>query len=147
MIAPKWLNTLSQPLAVRNVIEYLTGVLMRTETFDNSYDIGGPEILTYKQMLLQFAEARGLKRYIFSVPIMTPKLSSYWLYFVTSTSYKLAMNLVDSMKIEVVCNPNNLNEILDIKPITYKQAVHNAFDKISQQDVHSKWTDALASEA
>jgi uncharacterized protein YbjT (DUF2867 family) len=147
MIAPKWLNTRSQPLAVRNVIEYLTGVLMRQETFNNSYDIGGPEILTYKQMLLQFAEVRGLKRYILSVPVMTPKLSSYWLYFVTSTSYKLAVNLVNSMKIEVVCKKNNLNEILGIAPITYKQSVQNAFDKISQQNVLSKWTDAMASDA
>jgi uncharacterized protein YbjT (DUF2867 family) len=147
MIAPKWLNTRSQPLAVRNVIEYLTGVLMRQETFNSSYDIGGPEILTYKQMLLQFAEVRGLKRYILSVPVMTPKLSSYWLYFVTSTSYKLAVNLVNSMKIEVICNPNNLNGILGINPITYKQAVQNAFNKISQQNVPSKWTDAMASDA
>ena len=147
MIAPKWLDTRAQPLAVRNAIEYLTGVLMRPETFNKSYDIGGPEILTYKEMLFQFAEVRGLKRYILSVPVMTPKLSSYWLYFVTSTSYKLAVNLVNSMKIEVVCNENNLNEITGIKPITYKQAVQNAFDKISQQDVLSKWTDAMANDA
>src|SRR4051812_6920291 len=88
MIAPRWLNTACQPIAVRNVIEFLSGVLLRTETFNKSYDIGGPAILTYKKMLLQFAEVRGLKRKIFVVPVMTPKLSSYWLYFVTSTSYK-----------------------------------------------------------
>ena len=77
---------------------------------------------------------------------MTPKLSSYWLYFVTSTSYKLAVNLVNSMKIEIVCHENNLNELLGIELLTYKQAVKNAFDRISQQEVISKWTDALAND-
>ena len=90
MIAPKWLNTASQPIAIRNVIEYLFGVLLKHETYNKSFDIGGTEILTYKQMLLRFAKVRKLKRKIFVVPVMTPKLSSYWLYFVTSTSYTLA---------------------------------------------------------
>jgi uncharacterized protein YbjT (DUF2867 family) len=147
MIAPKWLNSHSQPLAVRNVIEYLTGVILREETYNKSYDIGGPDILTYKQMLLQFAEVRGLKRHILSVPVMTPKLSSYWLYFVTSTTYKLAVNLVNSMKIEIICRDNNLNEMLGIKLLTYKEAVQKAFDKIAQQEVISSWTDALANNA
>ncbi|HSO87839.1 MAG TPA: SDR family oxidoreductase [Draconibacterium sp.] len=147
MIAPKWLNSRSQPLAVRNVIEYLTRVILREETYNKSYDIGGPEVLTYKQMLLQFAEVRGLKRTIISVPVMTPKLSSYWLYFVTSTSYKLAVNLVNSMKVEIICRNNNLNEILGIELLTYKQAVQSAFDKIAQQEVLSSWTDALANDA
>jgi len=144
MIAPKWLNSHLQPLAVRNVIEFLTGVILREETYKKSYDIGGPDILTYKQMLLQFAEVRGLKRSIIGVPVMTPKLSSYWLYFVTSTSYKLAVNLVNSMKIEIICRENNLSEVLGIKLLTYKEAVQKAFDKIAQQEVISSWTDAVA---
>ncbi|MFN4769369.1 MAG: NAD(P)H-binding protein, partial [Candidatus Kapaibacterium sp.] len=103
MITPYWLQTKSQPIAIRNVIQFLTGVIGRQETFNNSYDIGGPDILTYKQMLLRFAHVRGLKRRIFIVPVMTPRLSSYWLYFVTSTSYSLAKNLVNSMKVEIIC--------------------------------------------
>ena len=102
MITPKWLNTKHQPIAIRNILQYLSGVLLKPETFNKSYDVGGPDILSYKEMLLQFAEVRGLKRFIFTVPVMTPRLSSYWLYFVTSTSYMLAINLVNSMKIEVV---------------------------------------------
>jgi uncharacterized protein YbjT (DUF2867 family) len=147
MIAPKWLNSRSQPLAVRNVIQFLTRVILRSETYNKSFDIGGPDILTYKQMLLQFAEVRGLKRIIISVPVMTPKLSSYWLYFVTSTSYKLAVNLVNSMKIEIICHENKLHEILGIELLSYKQAVQNAFDRIAQQEVISSWTDALANDA
>lgn len=142
MVTPKWLNTRTQPIAIRNVIAYLTGVLNKSFTYNQSYDIGGPEVLTYKQMLLQFAEARKLKRYIFTVPLMTPKLSSYWLYFVTSTSYKLAVNLVDSMKVEVIGKPNKLAGQLKIPMLPYGEAVKMAFDKIEQQEVLSSWTDA-----
>jgi uncharacterized protein YbjT (DUF2867 family) len=91
MIAPKWLNTKSQPISIGNVIEFLTGVLLYEQTYRQSFDIGGTEILTYKEMLLQFAEVRKLKRLVMTVPVMTPRLSSYWLYFVTSTSYNLAL--------------------------------------------------------
>jgi hypothetical protein len=96
-------------------------------------------------MLLQFAQVRGLKRRIFVVPVMTPKLSSYWLYFVTSTSYTLASHLVESMKVEVVCTPNDLAERLQIKLINYKEAIEMAFDKIEQNEVVSSWKDAMTS--
>ena len=145
MIAPRWLNTSCQPIAIRNVIAFLSGVLGNEETFYNSYDIGGPDILTYRQMLMQFAEARKLKRKIIVVPVMTPRLSSYWLYFVTSTSYTLARNLVESMKVEVICKPNNLANTLGIDLINYKTAIAMAFDKIRQNEVVSSWKDALTS--
>ncbi len=145
MITPKWLNTKHQPIAIRDVLRYLTGVLLKPETFNKSYDIGGPDVLSYKKMLLQFAEVRGLKRYIFTVPVMTPRLSSYWLYFVTSTSYMLAINLVNSMKIEVVAKNNELQKMLDVVPITYKEAVQTAFRNIEQNNVISSWKDALVS--
>ena len=145
MITPKWLNTKSQPIAIRNVLEFLKGVMLNEYTYNKSFDIGGPEIFTYKEMLLTFAKVRKLKRTIITLPIMTPKLSSYWLYFVTSTSYKLAINLVDSMKVEVICKENDLAERLHIKLIPYKEAVKLAFDKIDQQDVISSWIDAQSS--
>ena len=145
MITPRWLDTKCQPIAIRNVLEFLSGVIMKSETFNQSYDIGGPDVLTYKEMLLQFAGVRGLKRYIYTVPVMTPRLSSYWLYFVTSTSYKLAVNLVHSMKVEVVANDNRLEKLLGIQPITYKHAVKLAFQKIDQNNVVSSWKDSLVS--
>jgi uncharacterized protein YbjT (DUF2867 family) len=145
MITPKWLNTKCQPIAIRNVIQFLTGVLMREDTYGQVYDIGGPEVLTYKQMLLRFAEVRKLKRTIWIVPVMTPRLSSYWLYFVTSTSYPLAINLVNSMKIDVICNPNDLADRLNIELIPYKKAVQMAFEKIEQNLVLSSWKDAFVS--
>jgi uncharacterized protein YbjT (DUF2867 family) len=146
MIAPKWLDTRSQPIAVRNVIEFLAGVLLNRTTFNKSYDIGGTDIMTYKQMLLRFAKVRGLKRWIGIVPVMTPKLSSYWLYFITSTSYSLAQNLVDSMKVEVICKDNNLKELLGIIPVSYEAAIREAFEKIELNQVPSSWKDALTSD-
>lgn len=145
MVAPRWLNTKCQPIAIRNAVEFLIGVISRTETYNKSYDIGGPDILTYKEMLLRVAKIRGLNRRIFIVPVMTPNLSSYWLYFVTSTSYALAKNLVNSMKIEVICKPNPLAELLNIKLIDYDTSIRFAFDKIEQNQVLSSWKDAQTS--
>lgn len=145
MITPRWLNTKCQPIAIRNVVEFLIGVIGKIETYNNSYDIGGPDILSYKEMLLRFAKIRGLKRRIVIVPIMTPKISSYWLYFVTSTSYALAKNLVNSMKIEVICKPNNLATMLGIKSIDYDASIKLAFDNIEQNQVLSSWKDAQTS--
>jgi len=147
MVAPKWLNTKCQPIAIRNVVEFLVGVIGKSDTYNKSYDIGGPDILTYKEMLLRFARVRGLKRYIFIVPVMTPKISSYWLYFITSTSFALAKNLVNSMKVEVICKPNNLATMLGITLIDYDTSIKLAFDTIEQNQVLSSWKDAQTSNA
>jgi len=145
MVAPKWLNTKTQPLAVRDVLTFLSRAKGRKELLNTSYDIFGPEILTYKQMLLEFAKIRGLKRYILTVPVMTPKLSSYWLYFVTSTSYKLATALVDSMGVQIVGKTSNINHLLKVSPISYKEAVELAFEKIEQNSIISSWKDSMVS--
>lgn len=143
MVAPQWLKTRIQPIAIRDVIHYLSGVILNEKCYNQSFDIGGPNILTYKQMLLLYAKVRKLKLWIISVPVMSPRLSSYWLYFVTSTTYKLAVNLVDSMKMEVVAKDNKLQELLKIKPITYTEAIEKAFLKIEQNMVISSWKDSL----
>jgi uncharacterized protein YbjT (DUF2867 family) len=145
MIAPRWLQTRGQPIAIRNVIQFLVGVMLRAESFNQDFDIGGPEILNYRQMLTQFAEVRGLRRLIITVPVMTPRLSSYWLYFITSTSFALAANLVDSMKIDTIPRKNDLAEKLGITLISYKKAVELALEKIEQGNVVSGWKDSFAS--
>ena len=145
MIAPKWLNTKTQPLAVRDVLSYLSKSAGDDRLYNQNYDIFGPETLTYKNMLLEFAEVRKLKRYILTVPVMTPKLSSYWLYFVTSTSYKLASSLVDSMGVEIIGKPSNINTLLEVNPISYKEAVALAFEKIEQNSIISSWKDSMVS--
>ncbi len=145
MITPKWLNTRSQPIAIRDVLTYLSEGAGKKVLFNKSYDITGPEILTYKEMLLQFAEVRQLKRVILTLPILTPKLSSYWLYFVTSTTFNLARSLVDSMKVEVIGKKSDINTYIKITPVTFKEAVLLAFQKIKQHAVVSSWKDAISS--
>ncbi len=145
MITPKWVLTKTQPIAIRDVVQFLTGVVGNKKTYNDSFDIGGPDVLTYKEMLQQYAKARAFKNWIVTVPIMTPKLSSYWLYFVTSTSYKLAINLVDSMKMEVVAKDRRLQELLGIETHSYKEAIAMAFKKIEQNLVISSWKDSMIS--
>ncbi len=145
MITPRWVKTRCQPIAIRNVIQYLMGVLGREECYNESFDIGGPDILSYKQMMQGYARIRKLRLFIIDVPFLSPKLSSYWLYFVTSTSYKLALNLVDSMRIEVITKDNRLQQILNIRPIPYEDAIKLAFEKIRQNQVVSSWKDSMVS--
>lgn len=145
MIAPNWLNTKTQPIGVRDVLSFLNKAKCNSKVYNKSYDIFGPEILTYKEMLSQFAKTRKLKRWIFTVPVMTPKLSSYWLYFVTSTSYKLARTLVDSMGVEIIGNESNINQLLNVNPMTYMKAVELAFERIEQNSIISSWKDSFVS--
>jgi uncharacterized protein YbjT (DUF2867 family) len=145
MIVPKWVQTRSQFIAIHDVLLFLTRAIDNKLLFNKTYDIFGPDVLSYKQMILQFAEVRGFKRYIISVPVMTPKLSSYWLYFITSTTYKLAISLVDSMKVELIGKASDINEILDVVPISYKEAVRRAFLKIEQNSIISSWKDSFIS--
>ena len=145
MITPKWVNTKCQPIAISDVLEFLSKSLFNPKTYNQNFDIGGPDILTYKEMLLGFAKARNLKRIICTIPVMTPKLSSYWLFFVTSTSYKLAIALVSSMKVEVVCKDNRINDLLNVDPMPYEVALTKALIKVDKDDVVSSWKDSLIS--
>jgi len=145
MVAPKWLQTKCQPIGISDVQRFLIECIMRQETFNRNFDIGCNDILSYKEMLFRFAEIRNLNRIIITIPIMTPRLSSYWLYFVTSTSYKLARSLVDSMSIEIICRNNEINRILGINPISYKEAIERAFDKIQNNEIISSWKDSYSS--
>ena len=145
MITPIWLKTKCQPIGIYDVISFLSKTIFNNETYNKNYDIGGPDILSYKEMLLGFSRVRNLNRKIFIVPVMTPKLSSYWLYFVTSTSYKLAAALVDSMKIEVVCRDQKINKILGIVPLGYQENLKKAFSRINSNNIISSWKDAYSS--
>ncbi len=145
IIAPRWIKTRSQPIAIRNVIQYLLGVLLHTYTYGQSFDIGGPEILSYKEMLLRFAKYRNLKRKVCVIPLSL-RLSCFWLYFISSTSYKLAANLINSMKVEVICRESELRRILNIQLFNYDEAIHIAFDKIEQQEVIPFWRSLLDTE-
>jgi len=145
IVAPKWLLTRAQPIAIRDVIKYLAGVTGNEKCLNETFDIGGPEILTYKEMMVQYAQIRKLKRSIYITSLISPKISSYWLFFITSVSFKLAKSLVESMKTEVICRDNRIQKILELEPITYKRALKNAFLKIKQDLVLSSWKDSIIS--
>ncbi|WP_288437449.1 SDR family oxidoreductase [uncultured Chryseobacterium sp.] len=148
MVAPKWLYTKCQPIGIANVLDFLIFVLFKETAYQKNFDIGCDDVLTYKDMLLQFAQVRGLKRTIFTLPVMTPRLSSYWLYFITSTSYNLAKALVGSMKIEVICRPESLTEIkliTGIQPFSYDTALKRTLAKIQANEIVSSWKDSFIS--
>jgi uncharacterized protein YbjT (DUF2867 family) len=144
LVAPAWVKTLCQPTAVTDVMKYFTGCMLNPSTYNQVFDIGGREILSYREMLLTYAEVRGLKRKIYTTPFVSPRLSSYWLYFITTTSYNLAVNLVDSMKVQVVCSDNRLREMLGIETLSYREACERALTRINLDTVASSWTDAVS---
>jgi uncharacterized protein YbjT (DUF2867 family) len=145
MIAPKWVLTKTNPIAIRDVIQYMIGVINKPVAYNKSFDIAGPDVLTYKQLLLQYAEVRKLKLSIYTFPFFSPRLSSYWLFFITSTSYYLAVNLVNSLKVEVIAKDKDILDIVPVERTPYKKAIALAFKKIEQNLVISSWKDSLTS--
>jgi uncharacterized protein YbjT (DUF2867 family) len=144
MIAPKWLNNLTQPIAVRDVLTYLTLILGNSACFNQSFEIGGPDVMSYKDLLLKFSKIRGLKRKIYTVPVLTPRLSSYWLFFVTSTSFSLARFLVESLINNAVCKENRIQILFPRKLLSYEEALQLAFTCTEDDWVPSSWKDTLS---
>jgi uncharacterized protein YbjT (DUF2867 family) len=143
MTAPRWVETKCQPIAIRDVLGYLEGVLFNERAFNQTFDIGGPDILSFKDLMLIYAKVRKLGLKIIILPFLSPKLSSYWLYFVTSTSYSLAQSLVDSMKNQSICQDNRISDVVPRECLTYEEALDLAFVKIEQNSIVSSWKDAL----
>jgi uncharacterized protein YbjT (DUF2867 family) len=143
MTVPRWVHTKCQPIAIRDVLGYLDGVLMNEKAFDKTFDIGGPDVLSFKDMMLTYARVRHLRRRIITIPFLSPKISSYWLYFVTSVSYSLAQSLVDSMKNETIMKNHDIDKVVKRKCLTYREALDLAFKKIEQNSIVSSWRDAL----
>ncbi|MBS0604508.1 MAG: SDR family oxidoreductase [Verrucomicrobia bacterium] len=142
MIAPKWVSTQCQPIAIRDVVFYLSEVLLRSDCLGKTFDIGGPDVFTFKQLLKDYAKFRNLKRVVLEVPVLTPRLSSYWLVLITSVRYSLCYYLVESMKVSSVCRLNEIRELIPHQCLTYSEALKIVFEKISQNEVLSTWMDA-----
>lgn len=146
MTVPKWVNVRIQPIAVRDVLRYLVGAASINPTVSGAFDIGGPEIFTYKEMMQQYAEAAGLpRRIIIPVPVLTPRLSSGWVGLVTPVPYTLAKRLVASLKNEVVAADDSIRSLIPdpeggLTP--FKRAVQLALTKIKDARVETRWSDA-----
>lgn len=142
IIAPKWTTNYCQPIAIRDVLFYLKGVLLKSACFRKTYDIGGPEAITFTQVLLRYATFRKLKRYIYNIPLLTPKLSSYWLGLITSVRFSICTYLVESMKQNTRKLNTSIDQILPHKCLSYEKSLELAFQKIAQNAVVSTWMDA-----
>ena len=146
MTVPKWVNVRIQPIAVRDVLRYLVGAASINPTITGAFDIGGPEIFTYKEMMQQYAEAAGLpRRIIIPVPVLTPRLSSGWVGLVTPVPYTLAKRLVASLKNEVVTADDSIRALIpdpDGGLTPFKRAVKLALTKIKDARVETRWSDA-----
>lgn len=145
MITPRWVHMECQPIAITNVLEYLAGVLEHPETAGQTYDIGGPDILTYRQLFDLYAQEAGLKRrHIIPVPVLTPYMSSLWLNLVTPVPTVLARPLVEGLRNRVVCTENRIRTIIPQDLLTVREAIHRALDRIRQHAVPTSWSDAGA---
>lgn len=145
LVAPKWVNSHCQPIGISDVLFYLSKSLGNKECLGKTFDIGGPDVLTYKEMLYEYAKVRKLHRLIISVPILTPNLSSYWLVLITSTNFFLARSLVDSMTVDAVCQNFSIKEILPHKCLAYEEALLRCLEKIQDNAVISSWYDSWTS--
>ena len=129
MVVPKWVSTRTQPIALDDVIRYLAGVVGDERAFGRTFEIGGPDQMTYLEML-QVASlmASGKRVPIVRVPVLTPRLSSYWLAFVTDVDVTTARNLIDSMGTEVLVRDQSIRDIVPGEPLTYQEAVRRALE-------------------
>jgi uncharacterized protein YbjT (DUF2867 family) len=126
MITPRWVKTRTQPVAVADVIRYLVGVLEKPEAAGKTYDIGGPEVLAYVEMLRRVALIEGRKRLVVPVPLLTPSLSARWLSLVTDVDTQTGRSLIDSMSNEVIVRDDSIRRLLPFEPVDYDTAVLTA---------------------
>lgn len=136
MIVPRWTSTRTQPIAVDDVVRYLAGVIDHEDALGEIFEIGGPEQMTYLDMLAIASEvASGRKALIVRVPVLTPRLSSYWLALVTDVDVTTGRNLIDSMSTEVVVSEQRIREVVPGDPMPYREAVQRALaERLAQGD-------------
>jgi len=126
MVTPRWVHTRTQPIAVADVVRYLVGVLEAPEAEGRAFEIGGPEVLRYREMLTRVADIQGRRPLIVPVPLLSPKLSSYWLSLVTDVDVQTGRSLIDSMTNEVVVRDDAIRRIVPFEPMPYDEAVLTA---------------------
>jgi len=145
LICPQWVFTRVQPIAVDDALTYLQAALTTPESKNRIIEIGGETVLTYGEMMLGYAKVRNLKRYLVPVPVLTPRLSSYWVHLVTPVPANIARPLIDGLKNEVIVNNQDAQQIFpDIHPMPYQEAVAHAAGQLNAQSVDTTWNDNYA---
>lgn len=143
MITPRWLETPCQPIAVRNVLHYLIGTLEQPQMAGQTFDIGQPEATNYRRLMDIYAEEANLpKRLIIPVPVLTPRLSSYWIHLVTPVPAAIARPLAEGLSNPVVCTENRITQLLPQELFDARKAIRLALDRLQQQQVETAWTDS-----
>lgn len=144
MICPRWVYTCIQPIGIRNVLEYLIAALDTPESAGEIIEIGGADVLTYGDMMLGYARARGLTRHLIPVPVLTPRLSSYWVHLVTPIPAVIAEPLIEGLRNEVIVRDDKARRIFpEIEPFDYQSAVELALMRLDSGEVETMWSDAL----
>jgi uncharacterized protein YbjT (DUF2867 family) len=126
MIAPRWVSTPTQPIALTDTIRYLTGVAGRTEALGESYDVGGPEIITYRDMIQQIAQLRAKRPLIVEVPVLSPRLSSYWLHLITPMEARVARPLVEGLRNPTTARDHRIRALLPFPLTSFADAARSA---------------------
>ncbi|MFI1538093.1 SDR family oxidoreductase [Streptomyces anandii] len=146
MVTPSWVRTRTQPIAIRDVLRYLVGSATMPADVDRAFDIGGPDVLTYREMMCRYAEVAGLRRrLIVPVPVLTPRLSSHWVGLVTPVPASLARPLTESLRHEVVCHEHDIaRHVPDLPglPLPFDQALALALQKVREAQVTTRWSSA-----
>jgi uncharacterized protein YbjT (DUF2867 family) len=146
MVCPRWVQTRIQPISIRNVLDYLAAALDHPESADEVVEIGGADVLTYGEMMLGYAAVRGLRRWLIPVPVLTPRLSSYWVHWVTPVPASIARPLIEGLRNEVVVHDNRAHQLFpEIDPMDYRTAVARALARLDAGQVETSWSDALMS--
>ena len=143
LITPKWVSTPCQPIAIGNVLHYLAGCLSCPETAGQTLDIGGPDVLTYRDILqIYAAEAHLSPRWIIPVPFFTPRLSAYWIHLITPVPASIAIPLTEGLMVPVVCRNNAIRELIPQQLLSCRESIRIALQDILQHQVDSCWYDA-----
>jgi uncharacterized protein YbjT (DUF2867 family) len=143
MVTPRWVSSLAQPIAVRDVLSYLVGVLGLEADTNRRFDIAGPDVLTYGEMMQRYAKVAGLtRRIIIPVPVLTPRLSSHWINIVTPVPKAIAQPLIESLRNSVVARDEDIDTLIPIERIGFDEAVELALHRIRSADVATRWSGA-----
>jgi uncharacterized protein YbjT (DUF2867 family) len=143
MITPKWVITPCQPIGVDNVIGYLVGTLSKPEMAGKVFDIGGPDVLCYRDIMRVMAEELGLRRrWVIPVPVLTPRLSSYWIHLITPLSHLIAKPLAEGLRNPVVCRDNRIAELVPQRLLTVRDAIRASLRQMKENEVETHWSAA-----
>lgn len=146
MICPQWVYTRVQPIGIRNVLEYLVAAFDTPESAGKIIEIGGKDVLTYGEMMKQYAQVRGLNRWLIPVPVLTPRLSSHWVHWITPIPSEIARPLIEGLRNEVILHDDQAKQLFpQIKPMGYRRAVKRALDRLEAGKIESMWSDSISS--